>query len=136
MLNCIYLHNSRIKRGGVPLFHNNKKINMKNVSTVEWVIVASSLVLSFILGLLTFSLYKKNKTLSADDILKSVKKEFLKEGPIDGSWIELTKVPWKKFAYETDVYYGGISRYEENKLVQYEFIVNAYTGSMIDIYRV
>lgn len=109
---------------------------MRNVSNTEWTVVSVSLVLSFLLGLLTFSLYKQKKTKSADDILKSVKKEFLKEGPIDGSWIELTKVPWKKFAYETDVYYGGISRYEENKLVQYEFIVDAYTGSMIDIYRV
>lgn len=123
------------KRGGVPLFPS-KKIKMRHVSTTEWTVVAVSVILSFVLGLLTFSVYKKKKTKSADDILKSVKKEFLKEGPIDGSWIELTKVPWKKFAYETDVYYGGISRYEEDKLVQYEFIVNAYTGSMIDIYRV
>lgn len=123
------------KRGGVPLFPN-KKFKMRHVSTIEWTVVAVSVILSFVLGLLTFSVYKKKKTKSADDILKSVKKEFLKEGPIDGSWIELTKVPWKKFAYETDVYYGGISRYEEDKLVQYEFIVNAYTGSMIDIYRV
>ena len=114
----------------------SKKHKMKSVSSTEWTVLGISVVLSFVLGLFTFSFYSKKKTKSADTILKSVKKEFLKEGPIDGSWIELTKVPWKKFAYETDVYYGGISRYEENKLVQYEFIVNAYTGSMIDIYRV
>ncbi|MCC5895156.1 MAG: hypothetical protein JJU16_06795 [Alkalibacterium sp.] len=98
--------------------------------------VGATALLSFVLGVSAFAFIKKHKTLKADELLKSIKKEFLKEGPIDGSWIELTKVPWKKFAYETDVYYGGISRYEENKLVQYEFIVNAYTGSLIDLYRV
>ncbi|WP_246117000.1 PepSY domain-containing protein [Alkalibacterium kapii] len=88
------------------------------------------------LGVFSFKMYSKRKTLKADDILKKVKKEFLEESSIDGSWIELTKVPWKKFAHKTDVYYGGISRYEDNELIQYEFIADAYTGSILDIYRV
>lgn len=116
-----------------------KKAEMKETktySTEDWMYLGGSVVISFVLGMLTFAFFKQKKSLKADDILKSIKKEFLKEGPIDGSWIELSKVPWKKFAYETDVYYGGISRYEESKLVQYEFIVDAYTGSLIDLYRV
>lgn len=114
----------------------NKKTKNSTHSTEDWIFVGISALLSFALGVLTFAFIKKHKSLKADDLLKSIKKDFLKEGPIDGSWIELTKVPWKKFAYETDVYYGGVSRYEENKLVQYEFIVDAYTGSLIDLYRV
>lgn len=93
-------------------------------------------IFSLLLGLLVHSQVAKRKTLKADDILERVKSQFRQEGPIDGSWVELTKVPWKKFAYETDVYYGGISRIEENDLVQYEFIADAHTGSLIDIYRV
>jgi len=126
---------SDIRLGGVPLF-NTKKMTQKSYSGEDLAYLSGAAVLAFILGMLTFSFYKKNKTLNADGILKSIKKEFLKEGPIDGSWIELTKVPWKKFTYETDVYYGGVSRYEENLLVQYEFIADAYTGSIIDLYRV
>lgn len=78
----------------------------------------------------------EKRPIHADDILEKVKKMFLKEGPIEGSWIELTKVPLRKFAYETDVYYGGISRLEEGELVQYEFIADAYSGSVMDIYRI
>lgn len=78
---------------------------------------------------------KKNKPLNGDKILKRVKKAFLEEGPIEGSWIELTKVPMQKFALKTKVYYGGISRIEENDLVQYEFLADAYTGTVLDIYR-
>ncbi|EDP68022.1 hypothetical protein CAT7_02182 [Carnobacterium sp. AT7] len=76
------------------------------------------------------------KAIHGDTILKHVKTLFLKEGPIEGSWIELQKVPLQKFALKTDVYYGGISRLEEDQLIQYEFIADAYTGSILDLYRV
>ncbi|GAB2478918.1 hypothetical protein GCM10008929_00920 [Alkalibacterium psychrotolerans] len=117
------------------MFRNNNRL-VKQHSSAEWSILGGSLLLSFLLGAAAFSFVSSRKSLKADDLLKKVKKEFLKEGPIDGSWIELTKVPWKKYAYETDVYYGGVSRYEENKLIQYEYIVDAYTGSLIDLYKV
>lgn len=81
-------------------------------------------------------LIQRKKTIHGDDILTMVKNQFLKEGPIDGSWIELKKVPLQKFAIKTNIYYGGISRIEEDQLVQYEFIADAHTGSIIDIYRV
>ncbi|WP_080146123.1 hypothetical protein [Marinilactibacillus piezotolerans] len=97
---------------------------------------AIGFIVSFLLGFLLYPKVSKKQTIHADTILEQVKDQFREEGPIDGSWIELTKVPWKKFAYSTDVYYGGISRLEENVLVQYEFIADAYTGSLIDLYRV
>lgn len=93
-------------------------------------------ILAFGLGMLAQNQISKRKTTDSDDVLQKVKNEFKKEGPIEGAWIEMTKVPWKKFAYETDVYYGGVSRKEEEKLVQYEFIADAYTGSLIDIYKI
>lgn len=113
-----------------------KKKKFSDYSSEEWLFVYIVSILSFLFGVFSYRQYNKNKTLKADNILKKVKKEFLKEDSIDGSWIELTKVPWEKFAHKTDVYYGGISRYEENSLVQYEFIADAYTGSILDIYRV
>ena len=114
----------------------SRKTKWSNHSSQEWSVLSIILIVSFLLGMLSFKQYSNSKALKADDILKDVKKEFIKEGPVDGSWIELTKVPWKKFAHKTDVYYGGVSRYVDNKLVQYEFIADAYTGSIIDIYRV
>jgi predicted small secreted protein len=111
----------------------NRKTNRTELEVLFGVL---GFIFSLLLGVFIHSQVSKRQTLDADDILEDVKKQFTKEGPIDGSWIELTKVPWKKFAYETDVYYGGISRIEENDLVQYEFIADAYSGSLIDIYRV
>ncbi|MDO5457305.1 MAG: PepSY domain-containing protein [Atopococcus tabaci] len=77
----------------------------------------------------------ENQTINADDILDDVKEQFLQEGPIEGSWIELNSTPVQKEALHTDAYYGGISRYEKSELVQYEFIADAYTGSILDIYK-
>ncbi|SHE91105.1 Predicted small secreted protein [Atopostipes suicloacalis DSM 15692] len=95
-----------------------------------------AVVASFLMGAVTFFFVEKKIPVSADRILEMVKKEFKKEGPIEGSWIEMTKVPWEKYNYQTKVYYGGISRFEEGKITQYEFIADAYTGSVMDIYKV
>lgn len=93
-------------------------------------------VLSFLIGFFTFFLVDQKTPVNADKILAQVKEQFKEEGPIEGSWIEMTKVPWKKYSYETKVYYGGISRLEEGQVVQYEFVADAYSGTLMDIYKV
>lgn len=93
------------------------------------------LAAGFTAGWFARKFFIENQTVDADDILTYVKEQFLQEGPIEGSWIELTSTPVEKEAIHTDVYYGGISRYEESELVQYEFITDAYTGSILDIYK-
>lgn len=95
-----------------------------------------SLILSFILGFLTFFLVDKKTSVHADKILNEVKAQFKEDGPIEGSWIEMTKVPWKKYSYDTKVYYGGISRMEDGVVAQYEFVADAQTGALMDIYKV
>lgn len=95
-----------------------------------------ALVVSFMIGILTFFIIDKKVPINADRILDRVKNQFKEDGPIEGSWIEMTKVPWKKYAYDTDVYYGGVSRFEEGRIVQYEFIADAYTGTIMDIYKI
>lgn len=77
----------------------------------------------------------RKRKVNGDKILETVKKMFLADGPIEGSWIELHPVPLTRFSSETDVYYGGISRKEDDELVQYEFIADAYTGTVLDIYK-
>lgn len=91
-------------------------------------------LLSGIASTLLINQYKKK--LSADDILKRIKKAFLKEGPIEGSWIHFEKQPVRKFAIQTEGYNGGITRLEDNHLVTYEFWADAKTGSVLDIQRI
>lgn len=79
--------------------------------------------------------YQKKQYLRADHILNNVKSAFLKEGPIEGSWIEFEKKNLRKFAVQSKAYTGGISRIEDHQLIHYEFIADAYTGTIIDIVR-
>lgn len=97
--------------------------------------VGIGVALGLITGAAATYWYKKNRTLSADDILESVKAEFLQEGPIEGSWIHFKKEPLQKFAIKSTVYTGGVSRVEDGELIQYEFVADAHTGTILDIYR-
>lgn len=98
-------------------------------------ILASGLALGFTSGWLTRKETVEEKPKRADHILTDVKEMFLEEGSIEGSWIEMQPVPYEKFAYKTDGYYGGISRYENGELVQYEFIADTKSGSLLELYR-
>lgn len=108
-----------------------KKYEEKNI-----IIFTLTFLFSFFLGAFTFFLIDKNKPIHPDRILKQVKKEFRADGSIEGTWIEMTKVPWSKHSYSTEVYYGGLSRFENGVRQQYEFIADAYTGSLIDLYKI
>ncbi len=111
-------------------------MNNRNNENLFLPLAITTIVVSFLLGFFTFFLVDQKVPMNADKILTHVKEQFKADGPIEGSWIEMTKVPWKKYSYDTKVYYGGISRYEEGQVVQYEFVADAYTGALMDIYKV
>lgn len=98
-------------------------------------LLAGGLVIGFISGWMTRKETVEQQPYRADHILTNIKEIFLEEGSIEGSWIEMQPVPYEKFAYKTDGYYGGISRYENEDLVQYEFIADTKTGSLLELYR-
>lgn len=76
------------------------------------------------------------KQVDGKDVLESVKALFTKDGPVEGSWIELQPVNADRFGQEQAVYYGGVSRKEDGKLIQYEFIADAENGRIIDLYAI
>jgi predicted small secreted protein len=78
---------------------------------------------------------KNRKELSADDVLNQVKRAFLLEGPIEGSWINFEKQPLRKFAVHSTAYNGGITRMEDGELAIYEFLADTKTGTVLDITR-
>lgn len=71
---------------------------------------------------------------SGEKILAEVKKSFKKDGPIDGSWLQMKPEDYSKYAIHTKVYRGGITRNKDGRREQFEFIADAYTGTVMDIY--
>ena len=74
--------------------------------------------------------------ISAEKVLRDIKLSFKKEGTIDGSWIGMKPEEYQKHSVSTKVYKGGVSRRKDGDLEQYEFLADAYTGTVIDVYPI
>lgn len=85
-------------------------------------------------GLLVSTTASHNSVVSPEKALSIAKSAFKKHGPIQGSWIQMKKQPYKREFLEYEVYIGGISRTVDNRLEQYEFIVDSKTGAILDAY--
>ncbi|WP_144555165.1 PepSY domain-containing protein [Bacillus sp. X1(2014)] len=70
---------------------------------------------------------------SAEKVLEQVKKQFTKNGPINGSWIHMEAEPYEKQHINYLVYKGGISKNNDGTTEQFEFIADAQTGTLLDV---
>ncbi|HIW70840.1 MAG TPA: hypothetical protein H9876_05700 [Candidatus Limosilactobacillus merdipullorum] len=96
--------------------------------------VSATLGLSSIAGFVLGQLIGSRKQ-SANHILKMIKHDFKKEGPVIGSWVDTHAVPYQRYAVKADVYHGGITRLEDGHPVNYRFTADAHTGSLIELKR-
>ena len=74
--------------------------------------------------------------LSADDILLTIKEDFKKQGPIDGSWIYMKPEVYSNGYTEVPVYRGGISRILDGETETFEFSADARSGAIIELNQV
>lgn len=109
-------------------------MNDSNNSFNPW-LLPLTLGTSGILGFLAGKLFGQ-RTITADQILKVIRDDFKREGQVTGSWINQKKIPYQRFAVRTDAYEGGITRLEDNVPVDYQFIADAKTGSLLSLKRI
>ncbi|WP_125767075.1 peptidase [Lapidilactobacillus wuchangensis] len=68
-----------------------------------------------------------------DSLLAEIKSLFLKEGPIAGAWIESRPRTTVWHNQRHQVYFGGITREEQDGLAQYQFMFDARTRELLDL---
>ncbi|SFB17907.1 MULTISPECIES: PepSY domain-containing protein [unclassified Bacillus (in: firmicutes)] len=73
--------------------------------------------------------------ISPEKALNDAKNWFKQQGPINGSWIHMEPEQYEKNKLKYKVYKGGITKSEEGNNVQYEFVADAMTGTIIDVYQ-
>ncbi|MFC0270344.1 PepSY domain-containing protein [Metabacillus herbersteinensis] len=78
----------------------------------------------------------KPATISSDKALHIVKKAFKQRGKIDGSWIYTVPEEYKKNDLTYQIYKTGITRTADGEVEQYETIVDATTGTILEVNRV
>ena len=115
--------------GGVSMTQNKKN------ALIGWGLVGVA-ALGVAGGIIANKKYQEIKVLSPEEILDLIKQQFLKEGTIEGAWINYAKEPMQKFAVTYMTYKGGITRKEGDEIIQYEFIADAQTGSILEIYPI
>ncbi|MBT2690519.1 PepSY domain-containing protein [Bacillus sp. ISL-47] len=79
-------------------------------------------------------LLSQNASVSPEKALENAKEAFKQEGPISGSWIQMKAEPYEKGHLKYQVYKGGISTFSGEKAEQYEFIADAGTGAILDVF--
>ncbi|MDE5415863.1 PepSY domain-containing protein [Alkalihalobacterium chitinilyticum] len=66
--------------------------------------------------------------------LKQVKNKLSHSFNVTGSWIHMIPETWNKNQLEYTVYRGGLTASTENdENLQYDFIVDAKTGTILDV---
>ncbi|MFG6116668.1 Predicted small secreted protein [Thalassobacillus cyri] len=65
--------------------------------------------------------------------LKIAKEAFKKQGPISGSWIYMKPEELTKNGMDYEVYRGGVSKSQDGETSQYEFFIDAQTGTIVDV---
>jgi len=90
---------------------------------------------AFVGAWLVSKFYEK-KLVNGDIIVGNVRRLFTVVGTIEGSWIEMEPVYIEQEDFSGYVYYGGITRKEQEELVQYEFFADAKTGAVLDLYKI
>ena len=88
------------------------------------------------LGAWLVSKFYEKKLVNGDVIVGNVRRLFTIVGRIEGSWIEMEPVYIEQEDFSGYVYYGGITRKEQEELVQYEFFADAKTGAVLDLYKI
>jgi predicted small secreted protein len=99
---------------------------------------------SFLFGVAVGAIsgYASNKYLSnqgfisAEKVLETAKDRFKAQGPISGSWIHMKVEPYDMNNLTYQVYKGGISKKSKNGQQRIEFIADAKTGTLLDVYSI
>lgn len=92
------------------------------------------ILLGFLFGYLIGQAEKKKQPLKPETVLKSVKNMVSQHTEVSGSWIYMRSEPYTHHGIDYHVYHGGITKHENGKHVPYEFYVEAYSGTLLDIF--
>ncbi|WP_053218864.1 PepSY domain-containing protein [Virgibacillus senegalensis] len=100
---------------------------------MNWKKIAIGAGIGAAAGYFVLQQYDKQSKVTPEKALKSAKEAFKQQGPISGSWIYMKPEEMEKNGLTYTVYRGGITRTIDGESTQYEFKVDAETGSILDV---
>lgn len=82
---------------------------------------------------LTFQNLLRRDILSPEKALKKVIYTLKEKGLVEGSWVHMIPENYKHNSNQLTIYRGGVSCMIEGEVYQYDFIVNALTGEILEL---
>jgi predicted small secreted protein len=101
---------------------------------MNWKSFMVGLSIGIVSGYAVKEIASQNIPIPPEKVLNNTKKIFSENGPISGSWIHMKVEPYERNNLSYKVYKGGISRAMNGVPEQYEFIADAITGSILEVY--
>ncbi|SFE95552.1 PepSY domain-containing protein [Alteribacillus iranensis] len=77
--------------------------------------------------------YTGGDQISPEKALKNVKENVKGQVPVNGSWIHMTTENYTKDDLNYKVYRGGISSTKDGETKQLDFVVDAKTGTILEL---
>ncbi|WP_066311102.1 PepSY domain-containing protein [Bacillus sp. FJAT-29814] len=100
---------------------------------MNWKSFALGVSVGILAGFAAKTVISSTTNVSPEKVLENVKDHFKQNGPISGSWIHMKAEPFEKHQVQYQVYKGGISKNNNGKTEQFEFIADASTGALLDV---
>lgn len=103
---------------------------------MNWKTFITGAAAGFAAGYVVKELSNKNSMVSPEKVLTTIKTTLGDEGTnIRGSWIMMKPEKYTRNSLDYDVYKGGLTKVDGRESSQFEFIADANTGTILDIYQ-
>ncbi|WP_369902238.1 PepSY domain-containing protein [Bacillus manliponensis] len=100
---------------------------------MNWKSVLAGIGIGFAAGYVVANKIQEQAHISSDKALKMVKEAFENKGEITGSWVHMVPETFEKYDLTYDVYRGGITTALDDIQERFEFLVDAKTGTILEI---
>ncbi|PQD94594.1 hypothetical protein CYL18_13080 [Pradoshia eiseniae] len=103
---------------------------------MNWKTFITGAAAGFAAGYVVKELSNKKGMVSPEKVLTTIKTTLGDEGTnIRGSWIMMKPEKYTRNYLDYDVYKGGLTKVDGHESSQFEFIADANTGTILDIYQ-
>ncbi|HDR8486261.1 PepSY domain-containing protein [Bacillus sp. 22475] len=100
---------------------------------MSWKGLVAGLGVGFAAGYLVANKVQEQSHISSEKALKMVKQALSHKGEITGSWVHMVPETFEKYDVAYEVYRGGLTTMLDDIQERFEFLVDAKTGTVLEV---
>ncbi|MEM5608731.1 PepSY domain-containing protein [Bacillus toyonensis] len=100
---------------------------------MSWKGLVAGLGVGFATGYFVANKVQEQSHISSEKALKMVKQALNHKGEITGSWVHMVPETFEKYDVAYEVYRGGLTTMLDDIQERFEFLVDAKTGTVLEV---